>query len=155
MLYSSSNYSFGDFSNNPTLDYLTTDPRKYASTLFMPNEHDRMVIHLRNWIHSKAGGGVKWGPATASQPLPSRLPNKEIFDVYNGHTKHCTDCMAALKFVNHFRNVAVVMAALSIAMLESPELRVMSSFSFSGLAAGAERLKTFFYTYEYSHQNNN
>ena len=155
MLYSSSNYAFGSFSNNPQLNYLTTDPRQYARTYFMPNEQDKMVTHLRRWIHKKAGGGVRWGAAAATQPLPSRLSNAEAFDVFHAHTKHCTHCSGALKNVIRLRNTALILAAIFTGSLKSSMMILFSSIFFVGVAFSLEKLRRSFFVYDFSHQDNN
>ena len=155
MLYASSNYAFGDFSNNPSLSFLTSDPLKYGKQHFIPNEQDKMVSYLRSWIHSKAGGGVKWGAAAALQPLPSRLPEKELFDVYDAHTKQCTLCMTAVKNTTNLRNLAVVFSVLTMAFGKSRLLKIAGGLFFAGVATLLEKLRGLYYSYYYSHQNNN
>jgi len=98
MLYSSSKYAFGNFSDGTLFNAgLTSDPKAYSSTYFMPNSHDKQLVDLRNWIHKKAGGGVKWGAAALTKGLPQRLKEADLFDVYESHTKNCATCMAAVK----------------------------------------------------------
>ena len=43
------------------VEAMTADPKAYSSTYFMPNDHDKQISHLRQWIFHQAGGGVKWG----------------------------------------------------------------------------------------------
>ena len=95
-----------------------------------------MVSHLRNWIHLKAGGGVKWGAAAALQPLPSRLQNKDLFDVYDAHTKQCSLCMTAVK--NTTNRLRIKLGPRQGTSLES---RWRAFLRWSGNALGeAERL---------------
>ena len=155
MLYASSNYAFGDFSNNPSIKGLTSNPLNYGKGNFISNEQDKIVSHFRNWIHLKAGGGVKWGAAAALQPLPNRLPNKELFDVYDAHTKQCSVCTTAVKNTTNLRNLAVVFSTLTLALGKSRLLKIAGGLFFAGVAIILEKLRGFYYIYEFSHQSNN
>ena len=160
MLYGSSKYLFGDFSNNPaanvTLKAFNADPRKYAKHNFMPNQQDTIISELRAWIYRRAGGGVKWGAAGALQPLPPRLPRDKIFDTYNFHTRLCTDCLRALKKTVFLRNMALLLAAASLGLLDDVSLwvRITLTLIFTGLASKFENLRGLFFAGEFSHQDN-
>ena len=161
MLYGSSKYLFGDFSNNPaanvTLKAFSADPRKYAKHNFMSNQQDTMLSYMRLWIYKRAGGGVKWGAAGALQPLPPRLPRDKIFDAYNTHTKSCKDCLQASKNTEVLRNVALFLAIASIGLLDDIPLwvKVISFVFFAGVASKLEQLRELFFTGNFSHQDNN
>ena len=160
MLHASTNYLFGDFSNNPAADTMLkafdAEPRKFAKTYFMPNQQDTMLSYLRTWIHKRAGGGVKWGAAGALQPLPPRLPNDKVFDAYNLHTKSCLKCLQALKKIILLRNVTLILAATSLGFFKTASvwIRVVSFLLFSGATIKLEKLRSLFFVGEYSHQDN-
>lgn len=159
MLHASSNYAFGDFSNNPAAAasvQLSAEPRKFEKTYYMPNQQDKMINHLRAWIHKRAGDGVKWGAAGAMQPLPPRMPNSDVFDNYHVHTKHCTHCLKALKNTVLLRNLALVMAVASLTLFKSVSVwvRLGAASLFAFLANKQEKQRDLFYKYEFSHQEN-
>ena len=122
MLYASSQYAFGRFNGRDTSNThgqelgefkLTSDPKAYASTYFMPNEMDAQITTLRNWIATKANGGPVWGKSALARGLPARLPPAQLFDVWDAHTKNCATCLAALKNLVKVRNSAMVLAAVA------------------------------------------
>lgn len=159
MLYASSRYAFGDFSNNPDATIkasFSSNPRNFEKTYFMPNQQDKMLNHLRSWIYKKAGGGVKWGAAGALQPFPPRLPRAEIFDSYYAHTKECTKCSKSLKNTVLLRNMSMVLAIASLTLLGNASvwMRIAAFALFSTVATTLEGLRNLFYKYEFCHQDN-
>ncbi len=152
MLYSSSDYAFGKFENN---EALSSDPYKYSSTYFMPNTHDRQISHLRQWIHKKAGGGVKWGKAALNMGLPSRLPSHELFDVYHAHTKNCKVCKDASSNIKMIRNLALGTSIVLMSMFKSLKMKVLTGSFLGTISFISHQLYKLFFKYEYSHQDNN
>ena len=155
MLYGTSDYAFGDFSENPALSHLSSDPMKYRSAYFMPNQHDRMVTRFRDWIHKKARGGLRWGKASIINGLPQRLPPNELFSVYNEHTKSCTICQRAVKTFSAIRNVSAVFAALSMLWIKRRFLKILAGGVFSIAALMCHNFMKRYFVHEYSHQTNN
>lgn len=154
MLYSSSDYAFGDFSENPALSHLSSDPMKYSSAYFMPNQHDRMITRFRNWIHKKARGGVRWGKASLLNGLPQRLPSKELFNVYNEHTKSCTVCQRAVKTLAIVRNMSAVLAAIALTFINRKVLKILAGVIFGVFSLLTHNFMQRYFIYEYSHQEN-
>ena len=124
MLYASSQYAFGRFNGGDLSSTqgqglgeakynLTSDPKAYASTYFMPNEMDSQITTFRNWISTKANGGPQWGKTALARGLPPRLPSAQLFDVWDAHTKNCATCQQALKNIIKIRNSSMVLAAIA------------------------------------------
>ena len=84
MLYASSQYAFGRFNGEVASNAqgqglaegkfnVTSDPKAYASTYFMPNEMDSQITTFRNWISTKANGGPQWGKSALARGLPGTI----------------------------------------------------------------------------------
>jgi len=150
---SRSHYAFGRFS--PSLN-LTSDPKAYYADLNLKGV-DKAICHLRNWIHTKAGGGPIWGTSPLVQPRPLRLAPAQLFDVYDSHTRKCKICQAGLKKLVMVRNTALVGA---VGLFQAFMSFRRTYFLVAALVIGAassilHKLLPLFYKYEYSHQNNN
>lgn len=65
----------------------------------LPVASDVGVVTFRNWLRLLAGGMI---PAPSSQV---------VFDVWNGHTKHCRYCLTALRRLKTARLVAFTASA--------------------------------------------
>lgn len=156
MLYASSKYAFGNFSASSTTasSMLTADPKAYSSTYFMPNEHDKQISHLRNWIYKRAGGGVKWGKAALQQGLPSRLPPAELFDVHHSHTKNCLICLRAQRNLRIFRNVTLALAVLALFIMKSTPWKLFTGALLTLTSLATHKFLGLFQKYEFSHQSN-
>ena len=99
-------------------------------------------------------GGVKWGSAAEYLGLPKRLPEEQLFDVYNSHTKDCSVCSKALKNLKLSRNVSIVLSILAIGIFKSLKLKIIFSTLTSVVSLLCHKLMKMFYKYEYSHQSN-
>ena len=152
MLYSSSDYAFGNFENNAAL---SSDPSKYSSLYFMPNTHDRQISHFRQWIFKKAGGGVKWGKSALNMGMPPRLRSKELFDVYHAHTENCKVCKEASSNIKLIRNFALGIGIVLMSVLKSLKMKVLSGTVLGAMSFVSHQLYKLFFKYEYTHQNNN
>merc|ERR1711871_1255321 len=152
MLYSSSDYAFGNFENNAAL---SSDPSKYSSLYFMPNTHDRQISHFRQWIYKKAGGGVKWGKAALNMGLPSRLRSDELFDVYRAHTENCKVCKDASSNIKMIRNFSLGTSLVLLSVFKSLKMKVLTGSLLGALSFISHQLYKLFFKYKYSHQDNN
>ena len=155
ILYSTSSYAFGDFSENPSLSHLSSDPEKYRSTYFMPTEADRMLTRFRDWIYRRTGGGVRWGKASLQSGLPHRLPPNELFSVYNEHTKSCSVCQRAVKRFQAIRAVFAVSAALALTIIRGKVVKVAVGAILTALSFLCHKFLRRYFVYEFAHQENN
>ena len=137
------------------MSHISSDPMKYSSAYYMPNQPDRMLIRFRNWIHAKARGGVRWGKASILNGLPQRLPSKELFNVYNEHTKSCKFCQRAVKTFGGARNVSAVFAALALTFISRTFLKIAASAIFGLVSLLCHNFMKRYFVYEYTHQENN
>jgi hypothetical protein len=152
MLYSSSNYAFGRFGDSFNL---TTDPKAFASTYFMPNEQDQQISKFRRWIAEKAGGGPRWGRAALVQGLPKRLPPAELFNVWESHGQHCLICQGAVRNLKVIRNVAAIAAFVSGVTIKNKTRALAISAVLGVVSVLADKFKGLYLRYDYSHQSNN
>ena len=127
---------------------------KYSSQYYMPNQPDRMLIRFRNWIHAKARGGVRWGKASILNGLPQRLPSKELFDVYNEHTKICKICQRSIKTFGAIRNVSAALAVLAMTIFHRIFLKFAAGTVFALVSLLCHNFLKRYYVYEFSHQEN-
>ena len=114
---------------------MTSDPAAYAKTYFMPNNHDKAVVSMRRWIHDKAGGGPKWGPAALARGLPPRLPAAQLFDVYESHTKNCKTCSSALRKARLLRNVSLALVGALVSGMHSMSCLAAARFALTSTLA--------------------
>lgn len=150
-LYQTSNYAFGDFQN---VFNMTSSPKAYSSKYFMPNPHDKMISFFRQWIHSKAGGGPKWGQAALSKGLPERLHEDELFDVYDSHSKNCLACQTAIKNCNRLKALTIALALISATSIKGWK-GLLTSAIFGGASLAIHSFTKLYYKYSFHHQNNN
>jgi phenylpropionate dioxygenase-like ring-hydroxylating dioxygenase large terminal subunit len=144
ILLSESNYAFGNFDKKFNL---SNNFKSYSKNYYMPIENDKQVISLRHWISKKANGGPVWKNVLH---LPSKLNSKELFDVYDSHTKNCLTCQKKLKylsFIQIFSICGIVSYLFSSNLLYAGLLSVIVII--------VSKIITMFYTYEFHHQNNN
>ncbi|WP_404785331.1 Rieske 2Fe-2S domain-containing protein [Altericista sp. CCNU0014] len=157
---------------------------RWSDSVFTPNPQDKMVITFRQWLHTRAGGGVPWDEGcNPSLPAPER-DKARLFDVWNTHTKECSYCQNALRTVRRIEFLAYGIAifcfgigiffdARSVAakaLILDPAIRAIALQSAipSGALLGAMlgsalfgtvgyALKKFgrlFYAYEFNHAKN-
>jgi hypothetical protein len=120
----------------------------------MPNEHDKQISAFRRWIHDKANGGPVWGAASLAQGLPTRLPNAELFNVYEAHTKNCKTCLTAMRNIKLVRNLsAMAVVILSFTMKNVKGIIVGSLMT--AISIACHKLLKLFRLFEFSHQDNN
>lgn len=151
MLYSSSQYAFGNFVKKYNL---SSNHKDYSSGYFMPNEHDQPISILRKWIYNKAGGGPTWGMSSQINGLPQRLPNEQLFDVYHSHTKNCLLCKKALHNIQIVKNISILLVVLSVIFIKDIHILLVTSLLFTTILFSSEKLIRLFYHYDYSHQDN-
>jgi len=151
ILYQTSQYAFGDFQG---VFNLTSSPKAYSSKYFMPNQHDKMISSFRQWIHNKAGGGPKWGQAALSKGLPGRLPEDQLFDVYESHSKNCVICQNAIKNFKLLKAAAVVLSVLSAVTIKGWK-GILTSSIFAGLSVLIHKFTKLYFKFSFHHQDNN
>ena len=117
----------------------------------MPANSDLGVLNYRKWMSKFAGGGI---PYRHYKTMPESS-NDVVFDVWNGHTKHCRYCLDALRRLKKARAVALV-AATCVGVLR-PFGKVPSLFATLGLGGTTwllHKIIGLFYRYEFSHAEN-
>jgi len=130
----------------------------YLDTAYTPTPSDKNVITFRGWLQHRAGGGVPWVGSPELPPRSARSDaNKIVFDVYDSHVKDCRYCLAALKNVKRARVASFVLAAaIAIArpQILGPTGTALSVAGSAALGCALGKLKKMFYTYEFSHAEN-
>lgn len=124
----------------------------YASAI-LPCSTDKGVLNFRTWMSKFAGGHI---PFKGDTTMPA-ADNEVVFDVWNGHTKHCKQCQGALKNLKRIRKFAFVASAL-VAAIRPKLLGVIGSTlaaaAMSGVGYALHKLIGLFYRYEFSHADN-
>lgn len=133
----------------------TKDDKAYNfNNAILPVESDVGVVNFRNWLRLLAGGKIpyKYNP---TMPAPS---SDVVFDVWNGHTKHCKYCLDARRRLKKFRFASFLVSA-AFAIVRPSRLGVLgnfvASFGFAGIGLMLHKLIAMFHRYEFSHAENN
>jgi len=83
--------------------------------------------------------------------------NSVVFDVWNGHTKHCQYCQTALRRLKKFR-LAAFFVASCLAVLRPVgkigSLARAATLGVTGVGLLLHKLIGMFYKYEFSHAQN-
>lgn len=82
----------------------------WLETVYTPNPQDKMVIALRQWIKTRAGGGIPW-ECDLELPPPQRDKEK-LFDLWHAHTKDCQTCRHALKRIQQLKIFTFISAVV-------------------------------------------
>ena len=82
----------------------------WLETVYTPNPQDKMVIALRQWIKTRAGGGIPW-ECDLELPPPQRDKEK-LFDLWHTHTKDCQTCRHALERIQQLKIFAFIGAVV-------------------------------------------
>eukprot|EP00237_Pycnococcus_provasolii_P011837 CAMPEP_0205950212 /NCGR_PEP_ID=MMETSP1459-20131121/2166_1 /ASSEMBLY_ACC=CAM_ASM_001120 /TAXON_ID=41880 /ORGANISM="Pycnococcus provasolii, Strain RCC931" /LENGTH=578 /DNA_ID=CAMNT_0053321851 /DNA_START=44 /DNA_END=1780 /DNA_ORIENTATION=+ len=154
----------------------------WHKSCYLPTKVDKMNVAFRRWMDKHGaksedvGSRVPYEPE--APPLPPRMSDEELFDVYNSHTKNCTACSAASKNLAKARiTFYIASAALAIAgaavwavaASSSPHSAASAFYKkctfgsvlwiFSALSAFigtvAANLREKLHYFPYSHQDNN
>ena len=81
---------------------------------FIPTPVDKMSIAFRRWLdkngaHSEIGSHVPYAPEAGG--LPPRMHDKDLFDVWETHSKNCPSCAGASRGLAIARTALTVLAA--------------------------------------------
>ena len=108
----------------------------YAKAI-LPISSDKGVLLFRKWFHRFSGGRVPF------KGNPDYLPNEKYatFDVYNSHTKYCTECSGALENLCKIRFASSSIAVALVIWNPSP---VLGTGALVAVFAGASLLATKF-----------
>mmetsp|Transcript_19169 Transcript_19169/g.47385 ORF Transcript_19169/g.47385 Transcript_19169/m.47385 type:complete len:550 (+) Transcript_19169:131-1780(+) len=126
------------------------DGNSYVDAI-LPANSDLGVLNYRKWMSKFAGGGI---PYRNYRTMPESSTDV-VFDVWNGHTKHCKYCLDALRRLKKARAVSVFVAAC-VGVLR-PFGKVPSLLATLGLGGTGwllHKLIGMFYRYEFSHAEN-
>ncbi|WP_366524913.1 Rieske 2Fe-2S domain-containing protein [Acaryochloris sp. IP29b_bin.137] len=150
----------------------------WLENVYTPNPQDKMVIALRQWIKTRAGGGIPW-QCDAQLPPPQR-DKEQLFDIWQTHTKDCQVCRTALKRIQQTKRVAWISAVVCFGLavmldarsqalyalthpdaslfLMAPPLEfwelVFCSVTFAIGGYLLQRFSRLFYVYEFDHAHN-
>lgn len=141
--------------------------KHWAEQVYTPNPPDTMVIALRRWLDKT--GGIPW--ANGLSLSPERHDTRELFDVWNTHTKHCYVCQQALRRITWLIRLSCVVAIALVGVAMMVDAREMAgsgmsvppqdfwkilavSGVFAAIGAGLNRLRRMFYVYEFEHAKN-
>lgn len=131
-----------------------TDTLTYQSVV-NPIGVDRGVLAFRSWLQKHSRGGVI--PYATQHAMPP-ADNEVVFDVWNGHTKYCKVCQAALANLRKARFASFVVSAC-LAVLRPFQakwkaLNLASVLLSAGVGLALNKLIGMFYRYEFSHAHN-
>ena len=125
---------------------------KYTDAI-LPMSADKGVIFFRKWVQNMSGGRTPY----VGNPDLTPVDKEVVFDVYNSHTKYCSECLGALKSLRKFRNALFVMAgALSIwvpSFIGKMGTTALVAL-FIGAALAAQKLIGLMIRMEFSHPGN-
>ena len=157
----------------------------WLQAVYTPNPQDKMVITFRQWLKTRAGGGIPWDlGANHTQLTNNDLDKQQLFDVWTTHTKNCLVCQNALKRINLLKSLSYVVALICVLIGVVIDARVIAFqvatntdlvnvslldvipptafwISLSGAVIFAtsgyllQKLSRLFYVYEFEHANNN
>ena len=77
---------------------------------FLATSADRYVRALHDWQNRYAGEPF------LGQRLPPRLSRDQLMDRYEAHTRHCRSCSGALRQLQRFNQIGLVLAGLGLAL---------------------------------------
>jgi hypothetical protein len=84
----------------------------WRNNYYMPSRADLLVASFKNWL-DKAGKGGPWGPLHKARGYPALVTDHRVLlNRYEQHTKNCTACKNALKWIERFISVAAAVAAV-------------------------------------------
>mmetsp|Transcript_24265 Transcript_24265/g.34184 ORF Transcript_24265/g.34184 Transcript_24265/m.34184 type:complete len:264 (+) Transcript_24265:1703-2494(+) len=124
------------------------EPMNYNNAV-LPINADKGVINFRNWLRILAGGSIPY----KNNPSMPPADNDVVFDQWNGHTKHCQYCLAALKNLRKARFASFFVSAC-IAVLRPAKMKLVNlaaTFVTAGLGLLLGKLIGLFYKFEFSH----
>ncbi|NEP11404.1 MAG: Rieske 2Fe-2S domain-containing protein [Symploca sp. SIO2C1] len=156
----------------------------WLGAVYTPNPQDKMVTTFRQWFKTRAGGNIPWDPACNPQLPNQELDQRQLFDVWNTHTKDCVVCQRALTNINRLTVLSYVAAlvclligiiidarTVAFEMTKTVDLSNVSPFTvipptgFWMAIAGAiilvtigyslKKFSRLFYVYEFEHSRNN
>ena len=121
---------------------------QYDQLAFCPTSSDKGVVSFRQWLRRHGGGGIPWACDDVLAPQGS----EDIYDMWHAHTKHCSQCQAALRQLETAKYAAGAVVAASIVWVPqgAPE-RTTMILGAAAVAAAAHAISRLFYRYEYSH----
>jgi phenylpropionate dioxygenase-like ring-hydroxylating dioxygenase large terminal subunit len=154
---------------------------KWLNVVYTPNPQDKMVITFRQWLETRAGGGIPWA---SEARFASEEDKQKLFDVWTTHTQHCKVCQDALKNFNRLSVSAYIAAAVclflgvivdaramavKVALASSQQtsdsiltvippagfwLAIVGAILFAILGYQLKRFSRLFYVYEFEHAHN-
>ena len=142
-------YKLGSLSEGPSkLGSHSGVRMQYDQLAFCPTSSDKGVVSFRQWLRRHGGGGIPWACDDVLPPLGS----EDIYDMWHAHTKHCSQCQAALRQLERAKYAAgaVVVASIVWVPQGAPE-RTTAILGAAAVAAAAHAISRLFYRYEYSH----
>ena len=108
----------------------------YAKAV-LPISSDKGVLLFRKWFQIFSGGRIPF------KGNPDYLPNEKYatFDVYNSHTKYCTECSGALE---NLRKIRLASSSIAVALVIWNPSPVLGTGALVAIFAGASLLATKF-----------
>jgi len=108
----------------------------YAKAV-LPISSDKGVLLFRKWFDRFSGGRIPF------KGNPDYLPLEKdtVFDVYNSHTKYCTECSGALE---NLRKIRLASSSIAVALVIWNPSPVLGTGALVAIFAGASLLATKF-----------
>jgi len=119
----------------------------YDRLAFTPTAADKGVVSFRSWLRRHGGDGIPW---RCDDELPPR-GSEDIFDMWHAHTKHCSQCQAALKQLNFIKASGLTVVGAGVLLMPQGGERTATVLAAAAVAAAAHYITRLFYRYEYSH----
>jgi len=99
----------------------STGDKTWQKSYFMPSVADVGIVNFRKWLDEFAGGKPAW-QSVVEAPF-QELSDKQLYDIWHRHTKHCPSCRQSLvlidkvkDFCQNFTAVLAILALLLIAI---------------------------------------
>lgn len=117
----------------------------------LTNEADRGVLAFRDWLAKIAGGYIPY----KGNPHMPESSHEVVFDVWNGHTKHCIHCQRGLRHCRRVRKFAFLLAmCVGVLRPANKFVSLFASCAFVGVGLALDRVIRLFHRCEFSHGYN-
>ena len=120
---------------------------EYERLAFCPTPSDKAVLSFRDWCRKHGGAGIPWQCDDVLVPQGT----EDIFDMWEAHTTHCSQCRAALMRIEFIKYTSLSLALASVVAMPYGWERALTATFLLAVPAALHAMSGMFYRYEYSH----